>query len=84
LDGADEWAGGLSAALPAGKRLALVGEVHATSTTRFGVARSVADGGGTFKISKLVTVLLTAGHRLRGSDQNVPRIFGYLGLQFHF
>lgn len=82
--GADEWAGGLSAAVPAGRRLTLLGEVHATTSTSFGVARSVADGGGTLKLSKVVTVLLMAGHRLRGGDQNVPRVFGYLGLQFHF
>jgi len=75
---------GLVGAFQASSRTQLLAELHSIETGRLTDNESVFDLGGRVKLTKLNTLLFTAGRSLPGSTANQPKFFMYAGLQFSF
>ena len=75
---------GLVAGYDASERVQLLGELHSIEVRRFGENESVFDLGRRVKLTKLYTLLFTAGRALPGSTDDQPSFFVYAGLQFTF
>jgi len=65
-------------------RVELLAEAHTIETHRFAENESVFDFGSRVKLTKLNTLLFTAGRALPGSSNDQPRFFMYAGMQFTF
>lgn len=65
-------------------RLELLAEIHTIEAHRFAENESVFDFGGRIKLTKLNTLLFTAGRAFPGSSDDQPKFFMYAGMQFTF
>jgi len=75
---------GLVAGYEASERVELLGELHCIEARRLAENESVFDFGGRIKLTKLYTLLFTAGRALPGSTDDQPKFLVYAGMQFTF
>ena len=78
----DEWLYGLAAEAEVGHGLELLGELHG-ETPDGGATELILNGGGRYKLTPRVTLMLALGHALAGSEQERPRLLVYAGVQLN-
>jgi hypothetical protein len=66
------------------ERIKLLAEVHEIEARRFNENEPVFDLGTRLKLTKLTTLLFTAGRSLPGTSGEVQKFFSFLGIQFTF
>lgn len=80
----DDWIWGIALGHKITGEIELLGEVHGESATNFDSAQIVWNLGSRIQLSKLNSILLSAGRGFRGEARGEPEFMGYLGLQFNF
>ena len=65
-------------------RVELLAELHSISAQHFAENESVFDLGSRIRLTKLNTLLFSAGRSLPGSTESQPKFFMYAGIQFTF
>jgi len=75
---------GLAVGIQASGRVELLSELHSILTAAFAENESVFGLGGRVKLTRVNTLLFSAGRSLPGSTDHEPKFFMYLGMQFAF
>jgi hypothetical protein len=65
-------------------RFELLGEIHGTAGPQFRQQEWLANGGCRFNITRLMTLLASAGTPVHSFQRDPPKIFSYIALQFTF
>lgn len=77
----NEWFYGLAGGWPVSEHVELVAEVHGVTTGDFEEDEMLINVGGVFQLRENVRLLFSAGRRIRGTAEDAPERFGYLGVQ---
>jgi hypothetical protein len=80
----EEWIWGIALGRKLTEGIEILGEVHGESAKNFDSAQIVWNLGARIQLSKLNSILLSAGRGFRGEARGEPELIGYLGLQFNF
>ena len=81
--GEGSWIGGLSTEIQPSSRVALLAELHAQATRRQ-PSELILNFGARPKLTRQLTLLVSAGRTLHSGHENPARVLAYAGLQFNF
>jgi len=80
----EEWVWGIALGHKISEGIELLGEVHGESAKDLDRAQIVWNLGARLQVTKLHSILFSAGRGFRGEARGEPELIGYLGLQFNF
>lgn len=80
----DAWVWGIAFGRDLWEGVEVMGEIHGQSGSRFDHGELVWNVGARIHLSKLNTLLVSAGRGIRGESRSEPGLIGYRGLQFNF
>lgn len=80
----EEWIWGIALGRKITEEIEVLGELHGEASRDFERSEFVFNLGARIQLTKLNSILLSAGRGVRGAALGEPSFLGYLGLQFNF